>query len=110
MNRRILAVSCVLGATLLGASTCSAMDGSWTAYLRDSDSKRIQMSLDTESDGNMGAPFDVADFIGLPVAQLRSAQRIPARFDLRREAGTISFDGTFRNGRGAGEFMFEANK
>ena len=34
----------------------------------------------------------------------------PAQFEMRREAGNIQYEGTFRNGKGAGQFTFTGNR
>src|SRR5213075_1928767 len=56
-------------------------------------------------DWNMGQSFNVDELSGLPAnnEQLTASN---VRFDLRREAGTLSFEGSFRDGRGAGLFTF----
>ncbi len=46
----------------------------------------------------------LARFEGLTAAQLASSA--PARFRLRQDAGTFSFEGTFAGGRGKGSFGF----
>src|SRR5205823_885829 len=56
-------------------------------------------------DWNMGESFPLDEFGGLP----RNDEHFTAsnvKFDLHREAGTLAFDGAFRDGRGAGLFTF----
>src|SRR5262249_16394240 len=56
-------------------------------------------------DWNMGQTFPAEDFAGLP-AHDEHFTAANLKFDLRREAGTLSFEGAFREGRGAGLFSF----
>lgn len=96
-------------ATPAGAADGNGTAGSWTAYAKENGTERIQLNLDLDGDGNMGMGWERSDFIGLEASQIRSATRVPVRFERRTEAGTITFEGTFRNGRGAGEFSFAAD-
>jgi hypothetical protein len=83
--------------------------GTWTASRKDDGSERLQFQLDTDGNGNIGTNFERSDFTGLSAAEVGSASRVPVRFELRREAGTITFEGTFRAGRGTGEYSFVPN-
>lgn len=77
--------------------------GTWGA---DAEDDRIQFSLNARKNGNMGMGIPLSDFTGLTWAQIRSATRTPVHFTMQREAGTIVFDGTFRDEQGAGDFVF----
>src|SRR5262249_60340081 len=59
---------------------------------------------------NRSARFEEAAFTGLAPEPIHSATPVPVRFEMRREAGTVAFDGTFQNGRGMGEYRFTANR
>src|SRR5438094_3050023 len=97
-----------------GAQTANDIHGTWTAELR---AGKVFLQVRTTpppdwdrsgnrgGDWNMGQSFGVDDLSGLPANndQLTAAN---VRFDLRREAGTLSFEGSFRDGRGAGLFTF----
>jgi hypothetical protein len=56
-----------------------------------------------------GTTMPLTAFPALANAQIRTSTATPLHFELRREAGTITFDGTFRNGDGAGQFTFAPN-
>src|SRR5262249_50916338 len=56
-----------------------------------------------------GSLFDRSAFSGLSASQVRSEKQVPVQFELRRDAGTIAFEGTFRDGQGAGQFTFLPN-
>ena len=57
-------------------------------------------------DWNMGQTFPI-DELQRPARQQTTNSRASAiKFELRREAGTLAFDGAFRDGRGAGLFAF----
>jgi hypothetical protein len=97
----------------LGAQ--SPVNGTWTAELRQG---KVFLQVRTSpprdanpsddrwrGDWNMGQSFPVDEIGGLP----RNDDQFTVsniKFELRREAGTLSFDGAFRDGRGAGLFTF----
>jgi hypothetical protein len=56
-------------------------------------------------DWNVSFPVPLDNLHGLSVEQLRAAQAA-AHFELSRDAGTFSFDGSFASGDGAGHFGF----
>jgi len=54
---------------------------------------------------SMGQSLSLDELVGLPPNDDRfSVSNV--KFDLRREAGTLAFEGSFRDGRGAGLFTF----
>ena len=87
---------------------CAAKEvgGAWTAVRYDDPARGFQFSLNLDHDGNVGRGFKLSDFTGLTEEQASSGAKVPVTFEMRREAGTLRFDGTFRNGRGAGDFTF----
>jgi len=103
MIRLGLVVCMLLGAS---ASTAADLRGTWDAEAKEGDPARIQFSLKARKNGNMGMGIPLSDFTGLTWDQVRSAARTPVHFTMRREAGTIEFDGTFRDEQGAGDFVF----
>jgi hypothetical protein len=97
-------------AVCLAASAYADLDGAWTATIDDEKPGRIHLNMTRSKFGNMGHTFDLATLAGLGEAQVRSAAQVPVQFALRREAGTIAFDGTFRGGNGAGQFTFTPHR
>jgi len=96
---------------MFGWSLAAAGDlrGTWGAEAKEDDSGRIQFSLNMRNNGNMGMGIPLSDFTGLTWDQVRSAARTPVHFTMRREAGTIGFDGMFHDEQGAGDFVFTPN-
>src|SRR5947208_1668796 len=106
----------VLAQSVAGrAQSPSAVDGAWTAELHGN---RVYLQLRTTppddvrrgddhgwNDWNMGQTMPVEELGGLP-ANDEHFTVTSAKFELRREAGTLALDGAFRDGRGAGLFTF----
>lgn len=95
---------------LFAATAQDAFSGTWTAEVNrekagDDD---IQFSFHRRSThGNMnisGSGYALNDFQGLTREQVFSSTNTPVRFRLAREAGTIDFEGSFRDGKGAGDW------
>src|SRR5260370_13565928 len=89
------------------------INGTWTAELH---SARVFLQLRTSApdgrsnggrDGewSTGQTMPADEFGGLPVADEHFTAST-LKFELRREAGSFAFDGAFRDGRGAGLFVF----
>ncbi|HSP35983.1 MAG TPA: hypothetical protein VLU46_16855 [Thermoanaerobaculia bacterium] len=90
--------------TLLVAATAAAdLRGAWTA--ESESSGKLQMNL-TYRANQHGETMLVSDFSGLTQPVVDAAVQPPVNFQLRREAGSIAFEGTFKNGIGAGQFTF----
>jgi hypothetical protein len=88
----------ILLAAVLGSS---GIHGTWS-LLTDGD--RVQLTVNRDhSNWSQGMPR--ADF-PLSDAQINAAAETPVHFVLARDAGTITFDGTFQNGEGVGRFSF----
>lgn len=87
--------------------------GEWTAETYDKDPDKIQLNMRyrTAGGGNHanGSSYLYSDLQGLSPNQVRQTDA-PAVFQISREAGTILFEGTFREGRGAGFFTFTPNQ
>jgi hypothetical protein len=89
--------------------------GAWTAELVDGTT--LQLSIFGRNEKNdrlgwggsvMGFNAPVATFVGLSQTDA-AASAANVRFELRRAAGTVSFDGRFSEGTGAGHFKFVPN-
>ncbi len=86
-----------------------ALDGAWTASMRD-DRDHINFNLTTGRGSNQGMTLTLAAFTSLTPSQIYATTMTPVNFEMRREAGTISYEGTFRNGKGAGQFTFAPDR
>ena len=104
MTRFVFAIALAMLVSL--PVEAAEFDGVWTAIFLDKHPDRLTLSLKTDDNGNQRSGFEISGFTGLSRAQIESATRIPVAFQMVREAGTVHFDGTFRDGRGAGEFRF----
>jgi len=104
--KRLATLSLVLS---LFATAAFALDGAWTASLRD-DRDHINFNLTTGPRNNQGMTMTLAALTSLTPSQINAATMTPVTFQLVREAGTISFEGTFRNGKGAGQFTFAPDR
>jgi hypothetical protein len=94
---------------LAAAASADVIEGSWTAEIDDDKPGRVHFNMTRGRMNNFGNTFSISDFAGLSAAQISSSTQTPVQFAMRREAGTIAYDGVFRNGRGAGQFTFTAN-
>ena len=90
-------------------SAGAAIQGAWTASTEGERPGSIEMNM-VRKQSTWGNDMDVSALTGLTMAQITSANASPVSFDLRRDAGVIHFDGTFRNGIGAGQFAFTPNR
>ena len=92
--------------TLICAAAFAAdIRGAWTAEVQDGSS--LQMNLSTRGGHNhFGETMTATDFAGLNDSTIRATTQTPVAFHLVREAGTVAFEGTFKNGFGAGQFTF----
>lgn len=95
---------------LIAATAMADIDGSWTADVYDEKPGRIQFNMTRGHFNNFGNSFALNAFSGLTEAQIQAGTQTPVVFELRREAGTISYEGVFRNGKGAGHFTFAPNR
>ena len=103
------ALALVFTLALAAAAHAESLRGMWTASTWSvKDIERIQLNMQREH-SNWGQDFKIASFEGLSRAQIMSAADVPVKFAMRRDAGTISFDGSFRDGEGAGHFNFTPN-
>jgi hypothetical protein len=105
MWRRVV-VLCVALAAAASAAHAGVLQGSWTARSESDRTDRLYLSLETDRHHQHGSDVDPRDLKGLKPADITSDTRVPVRFTLEREAGTVEFEGEFRDGRGAGEFTF----
>jgi hypothetical protein len=106
--KRLFAIAAIC--TLICATSFAAdIHGAWTAESQDGSS--MQMNLTTRGGhSNFGETMAKADFAGLTEAATRATTQTPVTFQLAREAGNIAFEGTFKDGFGAGQFTFTPNQ
>lgn len=95
--------------SLFATAAFAATEGAWTASLDEKRPDRIYFSITHGRHNNMGNTMKLTNFTGLTTAQINAATMTPVNFEMRREAGNIAYEGTFRNGKGAGQFTFTAN-
>ena len=118
---RIVRQLLVLTAALLAPAVPSAavepaqtMEGTWHARLQESwsrDAERwmsFQLERAREYDRHFGMSVRLSDLDGLGTRDERLTAR-GVRFALRRDAGSVTFEGDFRDGRGAGTWDFSPN-
>ena len=107
--KRILTLT--LAVCLLAAVPAfAAIEGAWTASTETKRAGHVYFNLNQGRHHNMGTTMEISDFTNLTAAQMASATMTPVQFELRREAGNTVFEGTFRNGKGAGQFTFTGNR
>jgi hypothetical protein len=104
-----------LGLLAHGRTTPSPMaqetiTGDWTARVKQTDRGTVLwLSLNRNTEARKGrfqmsSHFPLQEFTGLNPNANANVQ-----FTLQREAGTVFFDGLFKDGRGVGEFRFTPN-
>jgi hypothetical protein len=109
MTRRITTLCAALAVMATASAAAAELVGTWTSRIAEERPSKLYLSLETGRNGQHGSHFERSSFVGLTSEQIESRTRVPVQFRLDREAGTISFDGVFRDGRGTGEFTFVAN-
>lgn len=106
--KRILTLT--LAVSLLATAAFATIDGAWTASTDEKRPDRMYVSITRGNHHNNGSTMRISDFALLTRAQIDAATMTPVQFEMRREAGTSVFEGTFRKGKGAGQFTFTANR
>src|SRR5215813_6525060 len=82
----------------------------WTAKVKQTDKGPVLwLSLNHGSEGRRGGSQMSCDFPLQAFTGLNPNANSNVQFTLQREAGTIFFDGLFKDGRGVGDFRFEPN-
>jgi hypothetical protein len=99
-----------LAVCLLAAPGAFAdLEGSWTASMYDKHPDQLHLSLNYGTYNQNGMSVKIDALNGLTTEQINAATMTPVQFRIDREAGVATFDGTFRNRHGAGEFSFKGN-
>ena len=107
LSTRRIALTLVL-LTLAATASAAELRGTWTAEVSDSDPSKLYFQINRRH-SNSGRTVQLSTFTGLSTAQVQSATRQPVLFEQRGEAGFIAFEGTFKEGYGAGQFTFTPN-
>jgi hypothetical protein len=107
MIRRFLTLT--LAVSLFAVpSTLASIEGAWTAIHQEDKADSIHLNIARERN-QMGLTLRLSRLPGLSSTDVQSDVATPVQFQLRSDAGTITFDGTFRNGKGSGHFLFGSN-
>lgn len=106
--RSIVLLTVVLMLTTSAVSMAAEIHGAWTVTA-DSKGKLYLHATRAGSWGNYGQSLQLSGDQGLTAAQIQSPVQVPVQFRRATDAGTITFDGTFRNSDGAGQFTFAPN-
>ena len=94
---------------LIAAPAFAQIHGAWTTTPSGDRPGRINIQM-SRRNSNTGQTMSISDFTGLTLAQVNSLTTTPVQFQLRREAGVVSYEGTFKQGNGAGQFSFAPNR
>ena len=95
---------------LLATAAFAKVDGAWTASRDEKRPDRIYFSMTRGHFHQNGMTHKLSGFTNLAAAQIDAATMTPVSFEMRREAGVVAYEGTFRNGKGAGQFTFTPNR
>ena len=101
MKKRTTAAALTL--SLLSLTALAASEGTWSAELRSNGTLQLQMRY---GGSNHSSPFPLEKFQGLTRAAIQATTIQPLTFRLVRDAGTFTFEGSFKEGEGAGHFSF----
>jgi hypothetical protein len=105
---RILTLT--LAVCLLATAAYADIEGAWTAAGDQKRPDKLYMNITRGRFHNMGTTMRLADFGGLTRAQIDADAMTPVQFVMRREAGNVAFEGTFRRTKGAGQFTFTPDR
>ncbi|MDQ3171057.1 MAG: hypothetical protein M3Q55_13045 [Acidobacteriota bacterium] len=116
----VFLLSTAMPVGFVATQTARAADvvGTWSARVYEKDKAgapveaRLQLQMNVDDDrernlSNWGQSVRVSELVNLP-ANLDAEQDV--KFELRRDAGVVAFDGHFERGRGVGHLAFTANR
>ncbi len=109
MNKRIATLTLLVSLLTAASALAAGFEGSWTASSSEKKGGYLQLNMTHRPHSMNGNTMALSKFSGLTSAQVEAATTTPVRFSMNREAGNIAFEGTFRNGNGAGQFTFTSN-
>ena len=97
-----------LAAVLCGGLLAqTAIQGDWRAEYKPAQDG-VYLQLRTTPGNNWGFSIQPGELWGLSPT-IAQGDHSTAHFELRREAGTLTFDGTFEKSEGWGQFRFAPN-
>jgi hypothetical protein len=106
MKRAPFAVLALLLLTGAAMAADDVTSGVWTAT---AGTDSMQFNFWTKNHGQNGLSIPSRAFTGLSEAQVAAVTITPVSFQLNREAGAISMEGTFKQREGSGHFTFQPN-
>ncbi|MEO8361471.1 MAG: M56 family metallopeptidase [Vicinamibacteria bacterium] len=81
------------------------LPGTWEVRRSDNDAQKVYLQLSDRRNSQHGFMIATSELEGASTALL-TAREGSAKFQIRRDAGTMMFDGVFRSGVGAGTYDF----
>lgn len=99
----------VLMLTISATALSAEIHGAWTLTRGEKDPARLYLNMTRGGWSHNGNSVRLTSFQGLTDAQVNAPVQTPVQFRIASDAGTITFDGTFRGGDGAGQFTFAPN-
>jgi beta-lactamase regulating signal transducer with metallopeptidase domain len=90
-------------ATPAASSPGQTSPGTWAIW--PAEAGKVHLRLNERADSSNSATIGIARLEGLTPAALSGASGL-TQFSIRRDAGTLTFEGTFRSGIGAGTYAF----
>lgn len=111
----LTAVRIVFALILLLVSTAAAAEplrGVWVASANESEPLWLSLSHRSPQSGRSMNSFtiDPAELTGLDPLVIDARETTQVRFQLRREAGVLSFQGHFTEGEGSGHFTYQPSE
>jgi hypothetical protein len=98
------------GYTAPSPAVQETISGDWTAKVKQTDRGPVLwLSLNHSSEGHKGRSQMSRDFPLQEFSGLNPNANSNVQFTLQREAGTVFFEGLFKDGRGVGDFKFTPN-
>src|SRR5580704_9023686 len=108
-----LLMTAVLTARMPRTAADDSIHGDWSARFNEGSAcgcfnLEVERSSSWGHHNSWGNTHKISDFVGLD-ANIATAKDTPVHFELRRDAGIMSFDGRFRDGYGSGKFSFASS-
>src|SRR5688500_12529511 len=103
---RTIAIATLVPSFATALSAQSEFGGDWRIDRTRGDTVQLNLTYESKGGGtgNTGRTIALSELRGLTRAQVEGSG--PVRFQIVRDAGTFTFDGQTRNGRGLGDCTF----